>query len=61
MDTDLTKTTETPTPEETPEQREKLLSALTPRNRKRVEETMEVYPELTTAEAIEALTAFGGL
>ncbi len=46
---------------ETLEQREKVLSALKPGDRKRVEETMDVYPNLTAAEAVEALTAFGGL
>jgi hypothetical protein len=46
---------------ETPQEREKALSALPPCDRKRVEETLEVYPALTAAEAIEVLTAFGGL
>jgi hypothetical protein len=57
----IERVTKIETPEETPEAREKLLSALKLRDRKRVEETMEVYPDLTAAGAIEALTAFGGL
>jgi hypothetical protein len=62
MDTN-TPTKETPeeTPEETAQEREKLLSSLSLIDRKRVEETMEIYPDLSAAKAIEMLTAFGGL
>ncbi len=43
------------------EQRERLLSALPPRDRKIVERLMAEHPTLTARRAIEGLTAFGGL
>jgi hypothetical protein len=56
-----TKAPTTETPEETPEAREKLLGALKLHDRMLVEDCMENHPGLTAAEAIEMLTAFGGL
>lgn len=38
-----------------------LLEKLTPQDRKTVEETIEVHPELTAVTAIEMLAEFGGL
>jgi hypothetical protein len=49
------------TPEETPEAREKLLSALKPRDRELIEWCMTNHPGLTAAEAIEACDEAGGL
>ncbi len=43
------------------EQRERLLSALPPRDREIVERLMAEHPTLTAWRAIEGLTAFGGL
>jgi hypothetical protein len=56
-----TKTPTTETPEETPEQREKLLSALDPKGRKLIEDILDQHPGLTAAEAIEHTRAMGGL
>lgn len=54
--------TKTPTtPEETPEQREKLLSALDPRGRDLIERILDQHPGLTAAEAIEHCKEMGGL
>jgi hypothetical protein len=44
---------------ETPEQRERLLSQLTPRDRRVVEAVMAQQPLLTAGEAIEALRNAG--
>lgn len=55
------KTPKVETPEETPEQREKLLSALRPNKRDLIERIMDQHPELTAAEAIEHTRAMGGL
>lgn len=46
---------------ETPEEREKLLSQHSARDRALIEQVMAQHPELTAAEAIEALTSAGGL
>jgi hypothetical protein len=50
----------TPTTESAQE-RERLLAQLSPRDRRLVEDVMAAHPKLTAAEAIEHLTAFGGL
>src|SRR4051794_9810034 len=52
MDAKTPQTEIAPTPEETPEEREKLLSALRPKARELIEEIMADYPTLTAAEAI---------
>jgi hypothetical protein len=46
---------------ETPEEREKLLSALKPRDRDLIERILDQHPELTVAEAIEHADEAGGL
>jgi hypothetical protein len=53
--------TPTTTPEETPEQREKLLSELDPKGRDLIERIMAQHPGLTAAEAIEHTREMGGL
>jgi hypothetical protein len=52
--------TKTPTTE-TPEEREKLLSALKPRGRELIESILADNPALTPAEAIEYAREAGGL
>lgn len=53
--------TPTTTPDETQEQREKLLSALKPRDRELIEDLIDQHPGLTAAEAIEHCSEMGGL
>lgn len=48
-------------PEETPEEREKLLAQLDERGRKLIESILEDNPALTAAEAIEHVREMGGL
>jgi hypothetical protein len=60
MDT-KTPTTTPETPEETLEQREKLLSELDSRGRDLIERLLDQHPELTAAEAIEYAREAGGL
>jgi len=50
-----------PKPEETPEERERLLAPYDARDRELIEETVACYPDLSIAKAIEILHAFGGL
>jgi hypothetical protein len=49
------------TPEETPDEREKLLSGLRPHKRELIERLLDQHPGLTASETIEFLTAFDGL
>jgi hypothetical protein len=61
VDMDTTKTPSTETPEETPEEREKLLSALDAEGRDLIERVMAHHPKLTAAETIEYCREMGGL
>ena len=47
--------------EETPEERERLLSRYSARDRSLIEDVLKAHPTLTAAEAIEHLEAAGGL
>jgi hypothetical protein len=51
----------TKTADETPEQRERLLSALKPYDRDLIEWCLENYPGLSVTKAIEICDFFGGL
>ena len=46
---------------ETPAERERLLSQLSPEDREMVERLMAHHPKLTAARAITDLTRFGGI
>jgi hypothetical protein len=48
-------------PEETPEERERLLSRYSGDDRKLIENVLKAHPTLTAAKAIEHLEAAGGL
>ena len=56
-----TKTPKPEMPEETPEERELLLSRYSARDRWLIEDVLKAHPTLTAAEAIEHLEAAGGL
>ena len=56
-----TKTPKPEMPEETPEERERLLSRYSARDRWLIEGVLKAHPRLTAAEAIEPLEAAGGL
>ena len=56
-----TKTPKPEMPEETPEERERLVSRYFARGRWLIEDLHKAHPTLTAAEAIEHLEAFGGL
>jgi len=54
-----TKTPKPEMPEETPEEREQLLSRYSGDDRKLIENVLKAYPTLTVGEAIEHLEAAG--
>jgi hypothetical protein len=56
-----TKTSKPEMPEETPEERERLLSRYSARDRWPIEDVLKAHPTLTAAEAMEHLEAAGGL
>jgi hypothetical protein len=56
-----TKTPTTELPEETAQEREKLLAALKPADRELIEQTLAQTPGLTAAEAIWHCEEMGGL
>ena len=56
-----TKTPKPEMPEETSEERERLLSRYSARGRRLIEDVLKAHPKLTAAEAIEHLEAAGGL
>jgi hypothetical protein len=55
-----TKTPKPEMPEETPEERERLLGRYSVRDRWLIEDVLKAHPTLTAAEAIEHLEAAGG-
>ena len=56
-----TKTPKPEMPEETSEERERLLSRYSARDRWLIEDVVKAHPTLTVAKAIEHLEAAGGL